>query len=191
MKQIPILFFILIAINIGYARERSTVTTLSYGIHSITASSQTIEGSKIALSIRVPFDESWSYNFSLSDAAASGFYQNSDGTVKEITAQTTGVSGGAHWQMDIGEHQNITPFVSAAFLVQQYKFDFSYEGSETGKTSGVGYGPMILLGTRVRVGRTFSFIPSYYYETLYYDSEKKGKKTATSSGVQLSLVIGF
>lgn len=184
-----ILSFILADYSFGQERVHSVITTFSYGAYALSDGDETVEGRKFSLGIKMPFSDNWSYIADISRADATGEHTNNDQKKVDISSNSTSVSGGIQWQIQV--EKSFIPFISAGISIQRYEFDFDYDDSETGETSGIGYGPVFSIGSKIKIGKRVSIIPSYYYSSMFYETEKNRNRTATSSGLLLAFLVGF
>lgn len=178
-----------------YAERKGTMTTtVSFGGYQATDGSDTITGSQLALGVVTYFTENWAWFARLGSESAQGQHTE-NGETAEISAGSTTLSGGVQFSLtlkmgDDGESKFV-PYAGAGLSVQKYHYDFSYEGSETGNTSGTGYGPLFMIGLNINFSDRFILIPGYHFNQIYIKTEEGENKTITSSGTSIAFVAMF
>ena len=106
MKKMTLFFIFLLAYGILHAEEKPMITTLSYGVYTLSDGDETVNGSQFLLGFQFPFSEESSYVAGVNSASASGGHKNSDGSTTDIKVQSTSVNGGLRWQFSLGEKKN-------------------------------------------------------------------------------------
>ena len=175
--------------------KNRSVTSIYYSQYKLSDGEDTLSGSRIGLSYRRELTEIWSYFVRVNSGSASGTHEADDGSETELKASTIGLSGGMRVQYDVDVNSNgesdLIPYLGVGLTVQSYNYDFSYQDSEVGETSGTGYGPVVTLGMTIIVSDGFSLIPGYYYESVTIKTEGGDSKTISSSGVSFAFVARF
>ena len=140
------------------------------------------------------FADHWAFFGMLSSGSATGEHEDNE-TATEISSSATTLSGGLQWSYDIDFNddgqEDLMPFIGAGLSLQKYSYDFNYEESEMGNTSGSGYGPLMRLGFKINASSHFVIIPGYHYSQIYIKTEEGSDRTMTSSGISLALVARF
>ncbi|MBU2514822.1 hypothetical protein KJ966_26160 [bacterium] len=174
--------------------KNSSVTSFTFSDYQLSDGTDTLSGSRIGISYQRSFSKLWSYFFRLSNGSAVGKHKI-NGSSAELVANTTSITGGLHGSYNLDYNSNnvpdLIPYGGIGLTLQDYHYDFTYEGSKVGNTSGFGYGPLILFGITMSVSDSFSIIPGYYFETLYINTETGENHSLTSSGLTLAFVVRF
>ena len=171
--------------------ERGSTTYASFGGHTATDGDDTVTGSRLAIGFVKPISELVSYYIEFENAKASGTHTAGSGTKTDIESSTVALSGGVRLSATVSDEPEIAPFVGGGLIVQSYTYDFDYPDSETGSTSGTGYGPQVYFGVTIRPSKRFVLRPAYHFNQVYIESESGKKRTVTSSGLSLALVLVF
>lgn len=189
------IFLIVLGAQPTYADKTGQSTTIiSFGGYQTTNGTDTVNGSQLAIAYVRYFADQWSYFGRLGNASGSGQHTENGRSIT-INAATTTLSGGLQWSKDIALNADksnaMMPFIRGGLSLQQYTYDFAYQDSETGKTSGTGYGPLLMLGVKLNLSDHFTIIPGYHHEIIYIKSEEGDRIGMTSSGMVLALVARF
>jgi len=201
-KKLPLNFFrpirvfllislILLNLTIVNAAENRASTHISFGQYASSDGDDTVVGSRISISFINPISDVLSYYLKASTGSASGKHTNSDNSETEITSSHTNAGSGLQLNFDLTDNDKFILFLGSGLLLQSYQYDYDYPDSETGKTSGIGYGYTAYTGIKFRAARNFIIIPSYNYEQVIIKSEAGKQRTTTTAGASLALAIAF
>jgi outer membrane protein W len=186
--------FFVICIQASAAKKHGSITSISYGGYQTTDGEDTLNGSKLAVSFTSYFAEQWSYFIRLSKGNATGTRSENSNTY-ELKADTTTLTGGIRWSYDFDinsdNQDELSPYIGTGLSVQKYEYDFDYQGSEVGKTSGTGYGPFVNLGLKIAISSNIVIVPGYHYERIAIKTEEGLDRSFSSSGLSLAFVARF
>lgn len=168
-----------------------SVTNISFGSYSETHGDDRISGGALSISHKRFFTEKLAYFVGITNASASGTHDNEDGTSVDLQSERTSLQGGLKWHYMTESNPWLIPYVGGGLSLHSYSYDFEYENSEIGSTSGTGYGPLLMFGARMDIAKHFLIIPGYQYEQIYIESEAGEEIVLTSAGFMLALVIRF
>lgn len=191
-KLVLVLVLITCGSSLATAQQKSgSVTNISFGTYVESHGDDTVNGSMVSIAYKQFFTEQWAYFIGLGSASASGEHEFTDGSSATIDSRRSSLSGGLKWHTYPDSMPWLTPYIGAGLSVQSYSYDYEYAGSEIGKTSGTGYGPLFMAGARMDLARHFLIIPGYRFEQIYIETENGDRVALTSSGFQLALVVRF
>ena len=171
--------------------EIKSVTSISFGSYQESHGTDQVNGTMLSIGHKRFFTKQWAYFAKLGNGSASGEYASAGGTAVVLNSSRTSLSGGLLWHYIVDAKPKLIPYVGAGISIQSYTYDFDHPASEIGKTSGTGYGPIMMAGARIKVTRNFTIIPGYQYEQVIIKSESSKQQALTSSGFLLALVLGF
>ncbi len=175
-----------------YAQSKTkSVTNISFGTYAETHGDDQVNGTALSISYKRFFTDQWAYFIGLGNGSATGEHKYADGSSVSIKSSRSSLSGGLKWHYYVDSVPWLIPYVGAGISIQSYAYDFDYVGSEIGSTSGTGYGPLLMTGARIDIGKHFLIIPGYQFEQIYIESETGDQIVLTSSGFILALVIRF
>ncbi|MCP4749282.1 MAG: outer membrane beta-barrel protein [Proteobacteria bacterium] len=172
-------------------KSGKTIANISFGDYQASDGQDTVSGSQLSLGILNYLSDEWAFFIRISNGSATGEHGNPDGSTTSLSSSMTSLGGGLQWSYDLETKPELTPFIGAGLSLKDYVYDFDYSDSDTGKTSGLGYGPLLLFGMKINVAKHFIVIPGYHFDQTYIESETGGKRTITSSGLSLALVLRF
>lgn len=173
------------------AANKNASTHISYGQYTTTDGDDTVAGSRLSISYIKPFTDLLSYYIKLSNGSATGTHTNDDGTKTDIKSSHTNLGSGLQIDFDLTENNRYILFLGSGLILQSYQYDFDYPNSETGKTSGTGYGYNAFVGFKFRVAENIIIIPSYNYEQVIIKSEDGNSRNTTTAGTSLALAVAF
>jgi outer membrane protein W len=175
-------------------KKGQSIVSLSFGSYQTTDGTDTISGSRLSIAYLRYFVDHWAFFGTLGNGSATGEHEE-EGVTTELTASTTSLSGGIQWSygFDFNDDRSdeLMPYVGVGVSMQKYDYEFSYEGSEIGSTSGSGYGPLLRLGVKIAASSHFIIIPGYSYNQITIRTEDGSDHSITSSGISLALVARF
>jgi outer membrane protein W len=172
------------------AKEKS-VTNISFGSYQEDDGTDSVRGSQWSIGFTSFWSDRWAYVVGWNNGAASGEHTLSDGTFVAISSQKTTLSGGLQWHYENDRVPALTPYVGVGVAVRQYRYDYQYPGSQTGVTSGTGWGPLFQAGMKIMLARSFIVIPGFQYESVTIETESGSERTVVSSGMLVALVFRF
>lgn len=186
-----LLMIIIFSATLSALPRVKSITNISFGDYQASDGKDTIQGAQLAIGLTVYFSEQWAYFMKISDGSAKGEHENPDGSTTILKSSKTDLSGGLQLSYYMETDPELTPYVGVGVTLESYNFDFDYMESEIGKSSGLGYGPLVMLGVKVDLAKHFLIIPSYQFDQIYIKSENGNQRTIVSSGFSLALVIRF
>ncbi len=171
--------------------EIQSVTHISFGSYQEAHSVDKVYGTMLSIGHKRFFTSQWAYFMKLGNGSASGEYIGADGSLVALNSSRTSLSGGLLWHYLVDSESSLIPYIGAGISIQSYTYDFDHSDSEIGKTSGTGYGPIMMAGARIVLTRHFTIVPGYQYEQIIIKSESGEMQALTSSGFLLALVMRF
>lgn len=175
-------------------KKGNSVTSVSFGSYQETDGEDTITGSQLAIAYLKYFTDQWAYFVRLSNGSASGTHTEGEEST-EISSSSTALTGGLQWSYAINlnddQTNELVPYVGGGISVQRYRYEFDYEGTEIGKTSGTGYGPLFMVGLKINISNNFIIIPGYSYQQTTIETESGESRSMVSSGTSIALVARF
>lgn len=187
-----ILLWLSPAISAQERFRKKAVTHLYVGSYAANTDDHHLKGSKLGLGLKYYYDPHWATFFFLSEGSAQETYSPENSTAQyDLYAHSYGFTGGLEWRTQLDREGNIEPFVGIGLNAENYELEFEYPGSEVGTTSGTGYGPLMELGGRFALGRSFTVIPAYEYSAISYKAGSGDSKTLVAAGFSLGLIFRF
>ena len=190
-QSVFLLLFLILPIMAMSQDENSTVTHIAFGDFQASDGVDIVTGSQFSIGVQIFFSDHWANFYRLTDGRAEGLHEFANGNTTQLSAKTTTLSGGIQYRYKIEMDPELTPYVGAGISLQNYRYDFNYTDSEIGKTSGIGYGPLITFGIRIDIAKHVLIIPSYQFENIIIQAENGDSKNITTSGLSLALVLRF
>jgi hypothetical protein len=190
--QVSLLIFLIGAnVVVANAANKNPSTHISFGQYTTTDGDDTVTGSRLSVSYVKPITDLLSYFIKISNGSATGTHSNDDDTETNIKSSHTNLGSGLQVNFDLTDKDKYILFLGSGLLLQSYQYDFDYPNSETGETSGTGYGYNAFIGFKYRAAKNFIIIPSYNYEQVIITSEDGTSRNPTTAGTSLALAIAF
>lgn len=181
---------LLVAAGSAQARVGDTRTTIFVGTTTFSDGEETSSGTTVGAVWALEFQEDLEWTVGGSYAATQG-EADTDGGTTDISTTTTRVDTGLRALFNREPGSNLVAFVGGGVSLLSYDIDYDYPDSEVGDTSGVGPGLFASVGAEIRLTRRVWFIPSLDYSVFRIETEDGDAFTATSSGLTVSIRIGF
>ena len=191
IKFFILIFLTILNVTIVNAAENRASTYISFGQYVTSDGDDTVTGSRLSISFINPITDLLSYYLKIETGSASGKHTNSDDSETEITSSHTNAGSGLQVNFDLTDKNRYMFFLGSGLLLQSYQYDYNYPDSQTGKTSGIGYGYTAYIGIKFKAAKNFIIIPSYNYEQVNIKSEEGEQRTTTTAGASLALAIAF
>lgn len=175
----------------AWAAEGDTRTTIFAGTTTYSDGTTSTFGTTFGARWAWEFvpDVQWTIGGSYS--VTDGEHKESDGQVTAVHARTTTAQTGLTYLINNAPQSNVIGFVGGGVSVISYDLDFDYPDSDVGRTSGVGPGVFAQVGAEFRLSRNFYFIPAYTASAHAIETQEGDTFTLVSSGIVVSLRIGF
>ena len=119
------------------------------------------------------------------------FKDEATGNVTDVHVRSATANTGLTVLFNTDPGTNVIGFVGGGFSIISYDMDFDYPESEVGQTSGVGPGIFGNVGAEFRITRSVWFIPAFIASAHAIETESGDAFTLVSTGVVLSIRIGF
>lgn len=160
------------------------------GSASLRAGQDTTTGTTIGVAWGLEIQDQVLWSISASRTTTDGERVETDGVepnerVRPLTASMTNLQTGlTHF---FRQSATFVPFTGGGISLAAYDIDYTYTGSEIGKSSGTGPGIFARLGLEVRFSRNFTLIPQYRFSVHSIKTDQGDSRSLISDGLLLSL----
>ena len=154
------------------------------GTTSLRAGEDTTTGTTVGLGWGLEIQDQLLWSISAARTSSDGEREVS-GQTFPLTADTTSFQTGLTHFFRPGA--TLVPFTGGGVSVAAYDVDYTYPGSEIGKSTGTSPGLFARLGLEVRFTRNFTLIPQYRFSVHSIRSDQGDSRSLVSDGLLLSL----
>ena len=174
------------------AAEGDRRTTIFVGTTNYSDGTTTTFGTSFGARWSLEFKRDLQWTVGGAYATTDGEFKDDDtGRVTDVHVRTAMANTGLTVLFNTDPGSNVIGFVGGGFSIISYDMDFDYPDSEVGQTSGVGPGVFGNIGAEFRITGSVWFIPAFIASAHSIETEDGDAFTLVSTGVVISIRIGF